>query len=106
MIRFIERWGLMTPALLAAALSCLSSTISKAEILIATAGPMSGQYSWSGEQMQRGAELAVADLNRAGGVLGEKVKLIVGDDACGDAQAVAVANKFVSDGVVFVAGHW
>ena len=90
----------------AVALLGLDMTPARAEILVATAGPMSGQYSWFGEQMQRGAELAVADLNGAGGVLGEKVKLIVGDDACGDAQAVAVANKFVSDGVVFVAGHW
>ena len=87
-------------------LMVLGVTPARAEIPIATAGPMSGQYSWFGEQMQRGAELAVADLNAAGGVLGEKLKLIVGDDACGDAQAVAVANRFVSDGVAFVAGHW
>ncbi len=95
-----------TYLLAAVALLALGMTPARAEVLVATAGPMSGQYSWFGEQMQRGAELAVADLNGAGGVLGEKVKLIVGDDACGDAQAVAVANKFVSDGVAFVAGHW
>lgn len=83
-----------------------TGTPARAEILVATAGPMSGQYEWFGEQMQRGAELAVADLNAAGGVLGEKVTLIVGDDACDDGLAVAVANKFVSDGVAFVAGHW
>jgi len=92
--------------LVTVALVVLSQTTARAEVLVATAGPMSGQYSWFGEQMQRGAELAVADLNAAGGVLGEDVKLIVGDDACDPAQAVAVANKFVSDGVAFVAGHW
>lgn len=90
----------------AALLTVLGPTSLGADVLVATAGPMSGQYSWSGEQMQRGAELAVADLNAAGGVLGEKVHLIVGDDACDDMQAVAVANKFVSQGVAFVAGHW
>jgi branched-chain amino acid transport system substrate-binding protein len=31
--------------------------------------------------------------------------MIIGDDACNGEQAVALANKFVSDGVVFVAGH-
>ena len=31
--------------------------------------------------------------------------MIIGDDACDGEQAVALANKFVSDGVVFVAGH-
>ncbi|MCG8692531.1 MAG: branched-chain amino acid ABC transporter substrate-binding protein, partial [Minwuiales bacterium] len=64
------------------------------------------QYASFGEQMKRGAEMAVADLNAAGGVLGQKVRLVVGDDACDPKQAVAVANKFVSEGVVFVAGHF
>ncbi len=77
-----------------------------AEIRVAVAGPLSGQYSWFGEQMERGAELAVEDLNAAGGVLGEEVMLIYGDDACDPEQAVAVAKKLVNDGVKFVAGHW
>lgn len=95
-----------TYLLVAAALAVLSPSSARADVVVATAGPMSGQYSWFGEQMQRGAEFAVADLNAAGGVLGETVQLIVGDDACDDRQAVAVANKLVSDGVAFVAGHW
>ena len=77
-----------------------------AEILISTAGPMTGQYASFGEQMRRGAELAVADINAKGGVLGQKLKLTIGDDACDPKQAVAVANKFASEGVVFVAGHF
>ena len=56
--------------------------------------------------MKRGAEMAEADLNAAGGVLGQQLSLSIGDDACDPKQAVAVANKFVSDGVVFVAGHF
>ncbi|MGB0695963.1 MAG: branched-chain amino acid ABC transporter substrate-binding protein [Rhodospirillaceae bacterium] len=77
-----------------------------AEITIATAGPMTGQYASFGEQMQKGAEMAVADINAAGGVLGEQLVLAIGDDACDPKQAVAVANQFVNDGVVFVAGHF
>ena len=77
-----------------------------AEILISTAGPMTGQYASFGEQMKRGAEMAVADINAAGGVLGQKIRLTIGDDACDPKQAVAVANKFVSEGVKFVAGHF
>ena len=78
----------------------------EADIRIAVAGPMTGANAWFGEQYQRGAELAVADLNARGGVLGESVELIVGDDACDPDQAVALARKLVSDGAVFVAGHW
>ena len=49
--------------------------------------------------------MAVEDLNAAGGVLGEKLKLSVVDDACEGSQAVAAAQKLVSEGVVFVVGH-
>ena len=83
----------------------LGST-AEAEIRIAVAGDMTGANAWFGEQYQRGTELAVADLNANGGVLGQSVELIVGDDACDPDQAVALAHKLVSDGVVFVAGHF
>lgn len=77
-----------------------------ADIQIATAGPMTGQYASFGQQMKAGAEQAVADINAAGGVNGEKLVLSVGDDACDPKQAVAVANQMVSKGVVFMAGHF
>ena len=69
------------------------------DILIATAGPMTGQYASFGEQMRRGAEMAVRDINAAGGVLGQKLRLEIGDDACDPKQAVAVANEMASTGV-------
>jgi branched-chain amino acid transport system substrate-binding protein len=77
-----------------------------ADITIATAGPMTGQYAAFGAQMKGGAEQAVEDINKKGGVLGQKLKLEVGDDACDPKQAVAVANQFAGEGVVFVAGHF
>ncbi len=77
-----------------------------AEILIATAGPMTGQYASFGAQMKAGAEQAVADINAAGGVNGEMLKLEIGDDACDPKQAVAVANQMAGKGVVFMAGHF
>ena len=92
--------------LIVAAATTLIAGAANAEIAIAVAGPMTGQYASFGEQMQRGAEMAVADINAAGGVLGQKLELSIGDDACDPKQAVAVANKFASDGVIFVAGHF
>ena len=76
-----------------------------AEILIATAGPFTGKNIFRGEQIQHGAEMAVEDINAAGGVLGERVRLLIADDACDPEQAKAVAKKLVKDGVLFVAGH-
>nr|WP_321456479.1 branched-chain amino acid ABC transporter substrate-binding protein [uncultured Cohaesibacter sp.] len=77
-----------------------------AEIIIATAGPMTGQYASFGQQMKLGAEQAVEDINAAGGVNGEMLKLEIGDDACDPKQAVAVANQMVGKGVTFMAGHF
>jgi branched-chain amino acid transport system substrate-binding protein len=90
--------------LLAAAL--LPTTTVNADILIATGAPLSGQAASFGEQMQQGAQMAVADLNAAGGVLGQRLKLTIGDDACDSDQAVAVAKQFAKEGVIFVAGHF
>jgi branched-chain amino acid transport system substrate-binding protein len=76
------------------------------DLTIGVAGPMTGQYASFGQQLKNGADLAVADLNAAGGVLGKQLKLEVGDDACDPKQARAVAEKFVSMKVPFVAGHY
>ncbi|HBA32745.1 MAG TPA: branched chain amino acid ABC transporter substrate-binding protein, partial [Gammaproteobacteria bacterium] len=88
------------------ALGMLGASASHADIVIATAGPMTGQYASFGAQMKAGAEQAVADINAAGGVLGQKLVLEIGDDACDPKQAVAVANQMVNKGVVFMAGHF
>jgi branched-chain amino acid transport system substrate-binding protein len=96
---------LMTSVALGLGLA-LTASAALADIQIATAGPMTGQYASFGEQMKRGAEMAVADINAAGGVNGEKLVLNVGDDACDPKQASAVANDLASKGVVFVAGHF
>ena len=77
----------------------------QADVLIATAAPIAGQYSWMGEQYRQGAQQAVIDLNAKGGVLGHQIDFTVGDDGCDAEQAVAVANSLVSQGAVLVVGH-
>jgi branched-chain amino acid transport system substrate-binding protein len=99
------KFRIVSRILAAVALAGFGST-AWSQIVIATAGPMTGQYASFGEQMRRGAEMAVADINAKGGVLGKKLVLKIGDDACDPKQAVAVANQFASDKVVFVAGHF
>ena len=72
---------------------------------IATVGPMTGQFAALGAQLRAGAEQAVADLNRRGGVLGRQLALEIGDDACDPRQAVSVANRMAARRIPFVAGH-
>ena len=75
-------------------------------IKVAIAGPQTGQYASLGTQMTTGGETAIADINASGGVLGKKLKLEIGDDACDPKQAVAVANQLTGDNVALVAGHF
>ena len=77
----------------------------RAEVLIGAAGAITGKLAWIGEQLQRGAEMAVTDINAAGGVRGQQVRLTTADDVCDPEQAVAAAKKLVADGVVLVVGH-
>jgi branched-chain amino acid transport system substrate-binding protein len=77
-----------------------------AQIKIGVAGPITGSLASFGKQLTDGAEQAVADINAKGGVLGQKLVLEEGDDACDPKQAVSVANKFAGEGVKFVAGHF
>ena len=92
--------------MVSAALVALAAGPARADITIALNGPMTGSNAAFGEQMKRGAELAVADLNAKGGVLGQKLVLAVGDDACDPKQAVAVANQAVSRKAAVVFGHF
>ncbi|MET0259072.1 MAG: branched-chain amino acid ABC transporter substrate-binding protein [Methylobacterium sp.] len=72
---------------------------------IGLAAPLTGPDAGFGQGLQAGAEQAVADINRAGGVNGQRLQLVVQDDAGDPKQGVAVAKKFAADGVTLVVGH-
>src|ERR1700747_1829236 len=91
---------------LATALALTAGAADAQNIPIAVVGPITGSNVALGEQMKRGAEMAVADINAKGGVLGKKLDLVEQDDACDPKQAVAAANDVVGKKVVFVAGHY
>jgi len=84
-----RNWKLLV--LLAATLISISQA--RADILIGDASPLTGAVSWAGEQALVGTELAVADINAQGGVLGEQVRVISVNDACETQQALAAARN-------------
>ncbi|MBI5265336.1 MAG: branched-chain amino acid ABC transporter substrate-binding protein [Bradyrhizobium sp.] len=84
----------------------LSTAAFAQDVTVAVAGPMTGGESAFGRQMKNGAEMAVADINGAGGVLGKKLALNVEDDACDPKQARSVAEKIAGARIPFVAGHY
>jgi branched-chain amino acid transport system substrate-binding protein len=77
-----------------------------AQIKLGVGGPMTGGSAAFGAQLKNGTEQAVEDLNAAGGILGQKIQVFIGDDRADPKEGVSVANKFVGDGVKFVVGHF
>lgn len=91
---------------LAAAAVLLGTLPATAEILVGAAAPFSGPNAALGEQLRRGAQMAVDDINATGGFRGERLALKFADDGCDPRKAVEVATGFVADGVKAVIGHY
>jgi len=67
--------------------------------------PQTGSLAFLGSPMFAGAELAIADLNAAGGVLGKEVKYSAGDS--GDTStdtASQTSDRFLAEGVDAIVG--
>jgi branched-chain amino acid transport system substrate-binding protein len=99
----MHRLNVLAPIVALLALSIL--TPARADIFIGLAAPLSGAFQPLGLQVKNGAEAAIADINAAGGVLGEKLALVQRDDACDPKQAVVTAGDLVANHVALVVGH-
>jgi branched-chain amino acid transport system substrate-binding protein len=88
------------------ALAATAPPDAAADIPIGFAHPLTGAFALSGQRNRTAVEMAVADLNERGGVLGEPVKLITADDACGLQRSLQAARELVRVGVRFVVGHF
>ena len=94
----------LSGVLLAAGLAFAGAA--QAQIKLGVGGPITGPNAAFGAQLKNGAEQAVEDINAAGGIMGQKITVSVGDDVSRPEQGVSVANRFVGDGVKFVVGHF
>ena len=76
-------------------------------VKIGFVAPLTGDQASPGQDLLKGAQLAVAQAEAAGPVLpGYRLELVALDDQRSPTQAVAVAKKLVSDpDVLAVVGH-
>ena len=90
----------------AAALALMPTALSAAEpIKIGVVTPLSGTYAQIGKQVRWGAELAVKEINAAGGVGGRVIELIFEDEEANPPVAVRKAEKLLQqDKVEFLTG--
>jgi branched-chain amino acid transport system substrate-binding protein len=77
-----------------------------AQVKLGIGAPFTGPNATFGSQYRNGVELAVEDINAAGGFAGQKVSVVAGDDVSDPRQGVSVANKFIGEGIKFVVGHF
>jgi branched-chain amino acid transport system substrate-binding protein len=76
------------------------------DIVLGMVTPLSGSSAAIGPYMQNGAQLAVNEINEAGGVDGRKLKLVVEDGACDPKTAAAAAAKLVTAGTAVSVGGY
>ena len=81
------------------------SSAASAQIKIGVAGPITGPNAAFGAQLKNGVEQAVEDINAAGGINGQKLQVVVGDDVSDPKQGVSVANNTISIDLVAAGGH-
>ncbi|MBB2946645.1 branched-chain amino acid transport system substrate-binding protein [Actinoplanes lutulentus] len=83
-----------------------ASEASATTIRLGSVLPLTGRSNHSGESMRNGAQLAVDELNAAGGVLGKQIELVTADDACDPGTAVSAAQDIVKDGIAVSVGGY
>lgn len=79
----------------------------QADVVIGTVLPLSGVNASGGEDLRRGMELAITEINAKGGVLGEPLRIIYEDSGNNPQRAIDAARKLVSvDKVALVVGEY
>lgn len=76
------------------------------EIVVGEYASLTGGSASFGQSSHKGTELAIAEINAAGGVLGKKIKLVTEDDQSLAGQPATIVRKLISqDKVVAVLGE-
>ena len=92
-------------AIAAAALGAAPAVAQQPPIVIGVSTPKTGVAAVASEWEMWGVNLAVEEINQAGGLLGgRKIELMVLDNKCNPSEAVNVANKLVEAKVVAIEG--
>lgn len=77
------------------------------KLYIAVTGALTGPSAQDGQEIKRGAELAVDNINANGGINGKQVALVFEDDRSDPKEAANIANKLVNDSrILAVIGHY
>lgn len=101
-----KRW--IIPAVMVLVLASLARTGSAGTpIRLGVIAPLSGPGTSYGLGIKQGAEMAIDEINKAGGITGRQIQLILVDDASNPAQSVTAMQRLVSqEAVDLIVGAW
>ena len=87
--------------------SVISSGLAQETIKIGVTQPLTGAFAASGNYVAQGAKIAEDEINKAGGVLGKKIQLIIEDNKSNPTEAVSTVEKLTQkDKVSVLIGAW
>src|SRR5712691_6646358 len=75
-------------------------------IVVGITGPFTGPYADPGTAIRNAGQLAVADINAAGGINGRKLQAVAEDDACDAQQGTQAAEKLLTEHIVAIVGGY
>jgi branched-chain amino acid transport system substrate-binding protein len=93
-------------ALLIAACGNSSGGGATGPILVGITGPFTGAYADPGTAIRNAGELAIADINAAGGINGRKLQALSEDDACDAQQGTQAAEKLLTEKIIAIVGGY
>ena len=87
---------MMALTAVAAAMMLAGSAYAADEILIGAVYPMTGDLADSGKTMQEGIDMAIEEINEAGGIDGREIKVIYGDSKGDSAAGMLEAERLIT----------
>jgi ABC-type branched-subunit amino acid transport system substrate-binding protein len=93
-------------ALLLAACGTSSNNSPSSPINVGITGPFSGPYADPGSAIRNAGQLAIDDINAAGGINGRKLQAVPEDDACDAQTGVQAAQKLLNESIVAIVGGY
>ena len=96
---------LVTAAIVAGGIA--TNALAQETIKIGVTQPLTGAFAASGNYVAQGAKIAEDEINKAGGVLGKKLQLIIEDNKSNPTEAVSTVEKLIQkDKVPVLIGAW
>lgn len=102
----IHIWLLIGIGLLPCSSYSASHSLPAADITIGVIAGLTGPGASYGSGIVQGAEMAVQEINAAGGINGRKLKLNIVDDTSDPARSAIVMRRLISSSPDMIVGGW